>query len=193
MIGKLKGTLSEVNGNVGLVETSGGVFYTVFLTPSLIASDPGASQIEIYTYLQVRDDALVLFGFENKTQLEVFKLLITVSGVGPKSAYGIVSFASADELVNAIKENDVDFFTKVPGLGKKTAMKIILELAQKMQDGFLIGKMYMSEDDKVVIDALVSLGFKAQEAKQIYMKIPKDLSLEDKIKAGLRMATSHKK
>lgn len=193
MIGKLKGTLSEVNGNVGLVETSGGVFYTVFLTPSLIASDPGASQIEIYTYLQVRDDALVLFGFENKTQLEVFKLLITVSGVGPKSAYGIVSFASADELVNAIKENDVDFFTKVPGLGKKTAMKIILELAQKMQDGFLIGKMYMSEDDKVVIDALVSLGFKAKEAKQIYMKIPKDLSLEDKIKAGLRMATSHKK
>lgn len=193
MIGKLKGTLSEVNGNVGLVETSGGVFYTVYLTPSLIASDPGASQIEIYTYLQVRDDALVLFGFENKTQLEVFKLLITVSGVGPKSAYGIVSFASADELVNAIKENDVDFFTKVPGLGKKTAMKIILELAQKMQDGFLIGKMYMSEDDKVVIDALVSLGFKAQEAKQIYMKIPKDLSLEDKIKAGLRMATSHKK
>lgn len=192
MIGKLKGILTEVDGTTGLVETASGVSYLVYLTPALLALKPH-SEVDLYTYLQVRDDALVLFGFEHKRQMELFKLLTTVPGVGPKSAYGIVSFTKADELRQAIQDNDIDFFTHIPGLGKKTAMKIILELAQKLKEDFTMDKVQMSDDDKVVIDALVSLGFKTQEARQIQTKIPKDLSIEEKIKAGLRIATSHKK
>ncbi|MEN9328592.1 MAG: Holliday junction ATP-dependent helicase RuvA [Candidatus Parcubacteria bacterium] len=192
MIGKLKGVLTEVDGTTGLVETASGVSYLVYLTPALLALNPH-SEVDLYTYLQVRDDALVLFGFEHKRQMELFKLLTTVPGVGPKSAYGIVSFTKADELRQAIQDNDIDFFTHIPGLGKKTAMKIILELAQKLKEDFTMDKVQMSDDDKVVIDALVSLGFKTQEARQIQTKIPKDLSIEEKIKAGLRIATSHKK
>lgn len=192
MIGKIKGTLREVDGTTGLIETASGVSYLLYLTPPMLALSP-ESEVDLYTYLQVRDDALVLFAFEHKRQLELFKLLITVSGVGPKSAYGIISFTKADELRQAIQDNDVNFFTHIPGLGKKTAMKIILELAQKLKEDFTMDKMQLSDDDKTVIDALVALGFKIQEARQIQTKIPQNLSVEEKIKAGLRLATSHKK
>lgn len=189
MIGKLKGKLIELDNNIGLIETSGGVSYQLFLTPSIISKNKVGNLIDVYTYLQVRDDALVLFGFEEKKSYELFKLLLTVSGVGPKTAYSVVSFSSTDELFSAVRKNDSDYFTKVPGLGKKTAMKIILELSQKLKSEFNLEKMILSEDDKTVIDALVSLGFKSIEAKKIFSKIPKALSVEDKIKQALKIGT----
>ena len=92
-----------------------------------------------------------------------------------------------DELIKAVKENESGYFTRVPGLGKKTAMKIILELSQRLQSEFKLEKMYLSDDDKTVVDALVSLGFKSNEARNILSKLPKNLSLEEKIKAGLKL------
>lgn len=186
MIGKIKGTLNEIEGNVGLIETTSGVFYEVFLTPRLISEHIKKRDIELYTYLQVKDDDLVLFGFENLGQKGLFRMLIGVSGVGPKTAYGIISFSNEDELYDAVRANDVEFFSKVPGLGKKTAMKILLEVGSKLKSDFQLEKMYMSEDDKTVIDALVSLGFKSHEAKVILSKLPKDMSLEDKIRESLK-------
>ncbi len=131
MIGKLKGILSEVNQNIGLIETPGGVFYHRHLTSSLISHTPPTSSIILYTYLQVHDDALVLFGFQTRAEHDFFLMLLTVPGVGPKTAFSIVSFTDSNKLLAAVKENDVDYFTTIPGLGKKTAMKIILELTQK--------------------------------------------------------------
>ena len=96
MIGKLKGKLVEVDGNLGLIETSGGVFYQVFLPPQLITSHQSLTTIDLYTYLQVRDDALVLFGFETKRHYDFFKLLLTVSGVGPKTAFSVISAIPLD-------------------------------------------------------------------------------------------------
>src|SRR3989344_2483518 len=189
MIGKIKGKLSEIEANLGLIETSSGVFYQVFLTPEIINTYKEGADLAVYTYLQVRDDALVLFGFKTKSEYDLFKLLLSVSGVGPKTAFSVISFSKADELVASVKENNSDFFSKVPGLGKKTAMKIILELSQKLQSEFKLEKMYLSEDDKTVVDALASLGFTANEAKKILSKLPKNLSLEDKIKAGLKIGT----
>lgn len=196
MIGKLKGRLLEVSGNLGLVETSGGVSYEVFLTPQLITSHPPsprlrrASQslatIELYTYLQVREDALILFGFQTKKELEFYKLLLTVSGVGPKTAFSVISFVPLDSLVSSVKNNDVDAFTKVPGLGRKTAMKIILELSIKLKSEFEMKNIVLSEEDKTVIEALISLGYKSFEAKKLLSKLPKNLTIEQKIKEALK-------
>ena len=119
-------------------------------------------------------------------------MLLSVSGVGPKTAYLVSSYARPDELIEAVKQNNVDYLTKIPGLGKKTVMKILLELSQKMREEFKLEKMYLSDDDKTVIDALVSLGYKTQEAKQVLTKIPKDLSVEEKIKEGIRLTTQKK-
>ncbi len=191
MIGKIKGTLVEIDSNVGLIETMSGVFYQVYLPSSLMATFLPSS-IEIYTYLHVREDAMILFGFETKQQHDVYKLLLTVPSVGPKTAYTVISFAPVEDLIAAIKSNDVSFFSRISGLGKKTAMKIILELASKMESEFKMTQMYFSEDDKIVVDALVSLGFKTQEAKDIFQKLPKDMTVEQKIKEGLKLGSQKK-
>jgi len=188
MIGKLKGKLVEVDGNIGLIETSGGVFYQVFLPPSLLSLPPTPytlHPIELYTYLQVRDDALVLFGFETKKHHDFFKLLLTVSGVGPKTAFNIISFVPLDTLVTSVTSNDVDGL-KVPGLGRKTAMKIILELSSKLKSDFDMNKIVLSDDDQTAVSALVSLGFKSFDAKKIVSKLPKNLTVEEKIKEALK-------
>ncbi len=185
MIGKLKGKLVEVDRNIGLIETSGGVFYQVFLPNSLITSHQLPSDIELYTYLQVRDDALVLFGFETKQQHDFFLLLLTVSGVGPKTAFTVISSLKVDEIIRAVTSNEVDSL-KVPGLGRKTAMKIILELSSKLKTDFDMKNMVMSDDDQTVVSALVSLGYKSYEAKKLVSKLSKNLTVEEKIKEALK-------
>lgn len=185
MIGKIKGKFSELNGNVGLIETAGGVFYEVYLTPKLISIFKKGSNIELYTYLQIREDAHILFGFETGKEHDFFKLLLTVSGVGPKTAFSVISFYPADELIFGIKNNDVNILTQVPGLGRKTAMKIILELSEKLKSEFDMKNILLNEEDKTVIEALMSLGYKDSEAKNILSKLPKNLSVEEKIKKAL--------
>ncbi len=187
MIGKIKGKLKEIDDNVGLIETSSGLSYNIFLPPRLVSNIKLPAFVNVYTYLQVREDAMILFGFETKTEYKLFLQLLTVPGVGPKTAFGTISFTNENELVQAIKGNDIDYFTRVPGLGKKTAMKIILELSQKFKQDFSIEKMYLSEDDKMVVDALVSLGFKSQDARKVLAHIPKNISVEERIKKGLQM------
>ncbi|MDH7476576.1 MAG: Holliday junction branch migration protein RuvA [Microgenomates group bacterium] len=186
MIGKIKGKLIEINNNVGLIETNSGVSFEVYLTPFLLSNHKKNELIEIFTYLQVREDALVLFGFANQKENNFFKLLLNVPGVGPKIAYSVISYGNIDEIFAAVKKNDIDYFTKIPGLGKKTAMKIILELSQKIKSEFILQDMYLSEDDKIVVDALVALGYKSSQARSLLKKIPKNLSIEDKIKFALK-------
>ncbi len=186
MIGKLKGQLSEVNGNVGLIETSGGVFYQCFLTPELLAHHRPPCPIVVYTYLQVRDDALVLFGFSSREEHDFFQLLLTVPGVGPKTAYGIISGAKIDEIITATKNNDTAYFTRIPGLGKKTALKIILELSQKLKTEFKLQETELSEDDKTVLEALKTLGINHQDAIKKLQSLDKVLTIEDKIKTILK-------
>lgn len=187
MIGRLKGTLTEVDGNIGLIETSGGVYYQVFLTSTLLTRCIPPDSIDIYTYLNVREDALTLFGFEDKKEYRLFTLLIGVPGVGPKTAFGIVSFSKVNDFVTAIKANDASYFTRIPGLGKKTALKIILELSAKFESEFTFEQTFVSEEDTVVIEALTSLGFKAGDAKEILNKIEKTKSTEEKITEGIRL------
>lgn len=193
MIGKIKGVLTEIEGNVGLIDTSSGLSYYIYLTPGVLNKYKEGDNIEIYTHLQVKEDDWLLFGFLTKQEHKLFKLLISISGVGPKTAFSIISFSNPIELVQSIKDNNVGYLTRIPHLGKKTAMKIALELSHKFETEFKMEKMYLSEEDKTVVEALVSLGFKTQDAKNILSQIPNDLSLEEKIKQALKLTTSGKK
>lgn len=186
MIGKIKGTLSEIDGTIGLIETSYGVFYNVFFTTSLLANYQVGSPVEIYTYHHVREDAQILFGFENKKDYKLFTMLLTVSGVGPKTAYGVISATNADSLIDAIKHNNPAYFTKIPGLGKKTALKIILELSAKFEGEYVFTQTYVSPEDKTAVDALVALGYPTQDAKDVIHALDKGLTTEEKITAGIR-------
>jgi Holliday junction DNA helicase RuvA len=188
MIGKIKGHLVERFGNQGLIETSGGVFYQVFL-PSYFYSLALPTDVEIYTYLQVREDALTLYGFESKAQLDLFNMLHSISGVGPKTAFTIVSFVQIEKLSAALNQNDLSYFTNIPGLGKKTAMKIMLELGEKMKADVSFSKIHLDEDDENVLSALTGLGFPAQEVRKILSDIDKKLPLEHRITHGIQLLT----
>ena len=186
MIGKITGTLLEIDGNTGLIDTSSGLAYLVYLPIGLLSKMTVGSPISVYTYLQVREDAHVLFGFETKDAYRLFTLLLTVPGVGPKTAYSIIAASSVADLVHAIQGNNVSFLTNIPGLGRKTAMKILLELAQKLHSEFDMATMQVSEEDKTILDALQTLGFKSADAKKVIAKLPKDKSIEDKMREAIR-------
>lgn len=191
MIGKVKGTLVEVQGSTGLVETQMGITYEILLTPRVLAS-PVGTQLDIHTHLQVKEDSHTLFGFDDHSQKVLFRLLISVSGVGPKSAFGIVSFSSAQSIIAAIRDSDTAFFSKMPGLGKKTAMKIIVELSSKLKGAIDESKLFITDDTKVVLDALVSLGYPAAEARSIINGLPSTMSVEQMITEALKKSGSTK-
>jgi len=193
MIGKIKGKLIEINGNKGLIETTSGLSYEVTLIPSVISKNEINSNINLYTKLIIREDAHTLYGFEFKEQVDFFNDLLSISGVGPKLAFTVISFSNRKEIINAVQSNDVNFFTKIPGLGKKTSLKIIVELSSKLESDINLSKLYLSEEDKTVIEALVALGFRSKEAREIFNNISKKGSLEEKIKEGIKYATSNKK
>jgi Holliday junction DNA helicase RuvA len=187
MIAKLTGILSEFDDKTAIIDTPSGVSYELFITPSALLGKQIGEAISVSTYLQVRDDAHVLFGFANSDEKQFFHLLLSVPGVGPKTAFTIASFVTFDQAVDAVRTQTVTLFSKVPGVGKKTAMKIVLELSAKFKTEFKF-EQHLSSDDKTVIDALVELGYKRAEAQQLFEKLPKELSIEKKIQAALRMS-----
>jgi Holliday junction DNA helicase RuvA len=189
MIAKLTGTLSELDEKTAVIDTSSGVSYELFVTPTAVLHKQQGDSITVYTHLQVRDDAHVLFGFAGNEEKKFFHLLLTVSGVGPKTAFSIVSNISFEQAVKAVRTNSVSLFSEIPGIGKKTAMKIVLELSQKFKTEFKF-EQHLSPDDKTVIDALIELGYKKIEAQQLFEKLPKELSIENKIQTALRMSVA---
>lgn len=187
MIAKLTGILSEFDDKTAVIDTDSGVSYELFITPSALSQTQLGDTITVYTHLQVRDDTHVLFGFVSKEEKSFFHLLLSVPGVGPKTAFSITSHISFEQAIEAVRTNTVKLFSEIPGIGKKTAMKILLELSQKFKTEFKF-EQHLSADDKTVIDALVELGYKKSEAQQLFEKIPKELSIEKKIQQALKMS-----
>ncbi|MEI6327169.1 MAG: Holliday junction branch migration protein RuvA [Candidatus Roizmanbacteria bacterium] len=185
MIGKLKGKLIEVEGNEGIIMTTSGVGYRVFLT-SVLLTTTIPSEIEIYTYQQIREDAHVLYGFQTKQEYQFYTLLLTVDGVGPKTAFTVISQLSPTQIFEGVRANDVNSLTKVSGLGKKTATKIILELSTKFKTGFDLEKVKQVEVDEEAVLALMSLGYNKADAKKMLEKIPADLPTEQKIAQAMK-------
>lgn len=189
MIAKLTGILSEFTEKTAIIDTASGVSYELYITPLVLQNKQVGEVLTICTYLQIREDAHVLFGFSNNSEKQFFHLLLSVPGVGPKTAFTVVSGISYDDAVKAVSTNDVKLFSGISGVGKKTAMKIVLELSQKFKTEFKF-EMQLSDDDKTVIDALVELGYRKAEAQKLFEKLPKDLSIEQKIQEALRMSVN---
>lgn len=187
MIGFIVGILEMLQRPFIFVNVNG-VGYKVLVSEKTYAKLTQGQKIKVFTFTYVREDALELFGFLEREDLNLFENLITVSGIGPKTAMNIFSFGERKDVVEAIIKGDVSFFTSVPRLGTKNAQKIIIELKNKMGAGAdidLSGKDSM--DNQEVIDALKNFGFSAGEAQKALRNINKQgISTEQKIRLALK-------
>ncbi|NDL68439.1 Holliday junction branch migration protein RuvA [Anaerotalea alkaliphila] len=191
MIAYIKGILEAVEEDSILLER-GGVGFEVKVPASVRQGLPSLGEpVRVHTYLYVREDILQLYGFLTKDDLEVFKKLLTVGGIGPKGALGILSSITPDDLRFAVFTEDVDAISKAPGIGKKTAAKLILELRDKFpQKAFPQGEAAgtPAEGDLrgEAVAALVSLGYSASEASQAVRQAAGAETLEELVKASLK-------
>lgn len=186
MIGYLKGTVVLSEKNYVIIET-GGVGYKVFITEETRETFRGNTEA-LWIHSAIREDAFDLFGFSNKNTLGFFQMLITVPGIGPKTALGILNLADAETIKKAVLSGDTSYLTKVSGIGKKTADKIVLELANKLDDTQSDGAGGQNSDDIDVVEALKALGYAEREARHALQKIPKDISgVGDRVKHVLKI------
>lgn len=187
MIGKLSGTVTDIAEEYIIVDV-GGVGYKVHPPATDFALFSTDKEMTLWTHTAVREDALDLYGFQTQNDLTFFEHLIGVSGIGPKSALGILSIAPTETITGAIAAGDTSYLTKVSGIGKKTADKIVLELQDKL--GGLASEQ-ATADRKVesdVLEALKGLGYTAGEAREVLGQIDNDISGTDqKIKAALKL------
>lgn len=170
--------------------------YNIHIAPGMLPKFPAVGQMaRIYTYTSVREDAFWLYGFTSKDELSLFKLLITVSGIGPKAAMGILSVMDVDTIRLAVISQDAKMIAKAPGVGAKSASRIVLELKDKIKPEDVIGKPVDDEEDSVIstlrqeaTEALVSLGYTVSDAYKVLQKldITEETRVEDVIKMALR-------
>jgi holliday junction DNA helicase RuvA len=171
----------------GLVVDVGGVGYLVSATPSVLRRVDGATEVTVETYLHVREDALQLYGFADVGERSLFVQLLGVSGIGPKVALAVVSSASPDELRRAIALRDSARFQAIPGIGKKTAERIVLELEGSIGDASSIAETGAPRE-LVARDALVELGYSLVEADQALADVDPELPVEERVREALRRA-----
>jgi holliday junction DNA helicase RuvA len=176
----------------GLVLDVNGVGYLVAATPSVLRRAGAGTEVTVETYLHVREDALQLYGFADADERELFVHLLTVSGVGPKVALAVVSGSAPGELRRAIALGDHARFQAIPGIGKKTAERIVLELKEKLGSVAEIGLAAMSDapGHLVARDALVELGYTVVDAERALAEIDPELAPEERVKLALRGAAA---
>ena len=167
----------------GLVLDVHGVGYLVHATPSVLRLGEGEITVEVHTV--VREDALQLYGFASAEERELFELLLGVNGVGPKVALAIVSGSTPAELRRAIVRDDVKRFQAIPGVGLKTAQRVVLELKEKLAS---VAVATDNGDDLTARDALVGLGWSLMEAERALTEVDPDLSVEEQVRHVLRRA-----
>jgi holliday junction DNA helicase RuvA len=179
MIARLRGRIAGKAGT-GLIVDVGGVGYLVHATPSVQRLGDGEVTIEVHTV--VREDALQLYGFATAEERELFELLLGVNGVGPKVALAILSGSTPAELRRAIVRDDVKRFQAIPGIGLKTAQRVVLELKAAVADTAPPG------DELAARDALVELGWSVLDAERALAEVEGGLSVEEQVRAALRKA-----
>jgi holliday junction DNA helicase RuvA len=193
VISRLRGT--PVGRTVdGLVVDVGGVGYLVSATPSVLRRADGAAELTVETYLHVREDALQLYGFADAAERSLFTQLLGVSGIGPKVALAVVSSAPAEELQRAIALKDSARFQAIPGIGKKTAERIVLELKEKLgsEDVVVLPSLPGAPTSAHVVarDALVELGYSVVEAETVLAPVDPELPPEERVREALRGAAA---
>lgn len=187
MIGQLIGKPKEGYEGTIIID-AGGVGYQVRVPVRLNDQVMARPYATLYIHTHVREDALDLYGFITKEELQLFKMLINVSGIGPKTAINILNM-DASKIKQAVLESDISFFTQIPKVGTKNAQKIIIELKTKLgslKELDLSGKT--GEEVKDMVDALVGMGFSHKESLAAVKQLPKDVvQLEDKIRLALKL------
>jgi holliday junction DNA helicase RuvA len=177
MIAHLRGKLLAKHPNQAIVET-GGVGYDVTISVPTFSDLPGiGSEVALHVHTHVREDIIALYGFLRSAEKRLFEKLITVSGIGPKLAITILSGMAADEMVNAIRANDIARLTRIPGIGKKTAERMVLELRDKLpaeKAGEIAAAPAMSVVEEDVLSALVNLGYQRAAAEKALTSVSKN-------------------
>lgn len=187
MISYLRGKIKLIREEFLILDVSG-VGYRIYGTHEMMLKlKKTEGEIEIYIYQHVREDSNELFGFLRMEEMEFFEIIISVSGVGPRVGLAIMEISNVSDIKKAIATSNVDYLTRVPGIGRKKAELIILELKSKM-DVLVSGKdIEMSGDDNDAINALVRLGYSSQEARQSLDAVPKDITDQgERIKQALK-------
>ncbi len=184
MIGYIKGTVEEIFEDQILLDNNG-IGYRIFVPAGFVRAIGYGDDLKVYTYLSVKEDSMTLFGFPDRNSLETYKLLLSVSGIGPKAAMSVLSFMSADEFKLAVLAGDAAKIAKTPGLGKKTAQKILLELKDKFDFAAAIeetvGSGVSLESDAAAdtVEALMALGYSGSDALKAVRKAADATGSED--------------
>ena len=193
MIGSLKGSVDSLGIDNCIIETAGGVGYRVFMPAAQLAQLTQGASVRLHIHTAVREDAIVLYGFLSQEYYDLFELLLTISGVGPKMALGILSAVKPDAFYLAVQSRDIKVLTKLPGIGKKTAERLLLELKDK------VGPVAAESGEAVAaggsgavaeaIEALASLGYSNSEIMPVIKKIEgaETKTSEEILKQALRL------
>lgn len=190
MIGLLRGSVVEIEGNLALIEVAG-VGYEVIVPDSALGRLAPKSDVTLYTRQIFREDGVTLCGFLDRNERRVFDLLLEVKGCGPKVAQALIGQVGADAISSSIIGNDAKTLSRASGVGQRLAERIILELKPKIEKGtFVLGgsaAAVVSNPDRDLVEALVTLGYRRQDADMCAGKIDADLPLDERIKQALQL------
>lgn len=186
MIARVEGTIIYTSEKYAVIDVAG-VGYKVFLTTESLNACSVGSPASFWTYMAVRETALDLYGFASIDDMNFFELLLEISGIGPKSALGIMSITNVESLSEAIATGDTAYLTKVSGIGKKTAERIIIELKDKIikKGGNYSANNLRGESD--ALEALKALGYREQESREALKQISTDLDTSTRVKQALKI------
>lgn len=188
MIATLQGQISHIEDNALIIEV-GGVGLRVFVPAPLRTKSKAGEVLFLFTHLQVREDALTLYGFESQADKDLFNTLLGVDGVGPKVALSVLSSMTLDAIQRAIFADEGDLLSKVPGVGKKTAQKMALHLKDKLKPTDALAKVAALADyDSEVLAALTALGYSVVEAQAAIQSLPKDAPTDVEERLRLTLA-----
>jgi Holliday junction DNA helicase RuvA len=188
MIATLRGEIAQIEENALVMEV-GGVGLRVFVPTPLRTRMKAGEILFLYTHLVVREDALVLYGFESQPERELFNTLLAVDGVGPKAALSVLSTLTLDAVQRAIFADEVEILNRVPGIGKKTAQKMAIHLKDKLKPvDALASVASMTDRDSEVLAALTALGYSVVEAQAAIQALPKDApeDIEERLRLALQ-------
>jgi holliday junction DNA helicase RuvA len=192
MIATLRGEITQIEDNAIIVET-GGVGLRVAVPKLLRERMKAGEAIFLYTHLVVREDAWILYGFDSQAERELFTTLLGVDGVGPRTALSVLSTLTVETVQRAVFNDEADLLSRVPGIGKKTAQKMLLYLHDKLKPAGGLEKIaYMTDADSEVLAALTALGYSVIEAQAAIQSIPKDApaDVEGRLRVALQQFTS---
>lgn len=193
MIAAIEGILAS-KGNNSVIVKAGAVSFLVSVPGSTLSRlGPVGNSVFLHTHLHVREDNISLYGFSSPQELSLFEQLITVSGIGPKVALALLTTLSAEQITSAILSSNADLLSQVPGIGKKTAGRIILDLKGKLEKGWE-GEVIpsISQGDSDAVAALTGLGYSIREATQALSSVPQTdgITLEEKVRQALQRLSS---